>query len=258
MQPIRKLAFGLALTCCGLTAAQAQDDSQANNPLANTTALNFQNLYVGGMTGTDDHANQFYFRYAKPIGMFGGDWLIRATLPVNSFPVGAGGASETGIGDFNVFLAYLFDTGNPAVSFGLGPQLTIPTASETGLGSDKWSAGLANVLFNGTSKKFQWGYLLTWQASFAGSDSAADVNSGAFQPFAFYQLGDGWYLRSAAVWTFNFENGDYAVPIGLGIGKVTKTERAVVNAYVEPQFVVSSQGNGQPEWTIYAGVNFQY
>lgn len=258
MPTTRQLAYGLALAFFGGVAAQAQDAGQANNPLANTTALNFQNLYVGELTGTSDQANQFYLRYAKPIKMFGGDWLMRATLPINSFPVGVGGASETGIGDFNVFLAYLFDTGNPAVSFGIGPQITAPSASKAGLGSEKWSAGLANVLFNGTSRKFQWGYLLTWQTSFAGPDSAADVNSGAFQPFAFFQLGEGWYLRSAGVWSFNFENGDYAIPIGFGIGKVTKKEKAIVNAFIEPQYVVSSEGNGQPEWSIFAGVNFQY
>lgn len=51
---------------------------------------------------------------------------------------------------------------------------------------EKWSAGFANVLFDGRSRRFQYGYLLTWQASFVGSDDRADVTLGALQPFAFY------------------------------------------------------------------------
>ena len=45
---------------------------------------------------------------------------MRATVPVNTFPQ-AGGGDKTGLGDINVFAAYLFDTGNPAASFGFGP-----------------------------------------------------------------------------------------------------------------------------------------
>lgn len=231
--------------------------AQANNPLANTKALNFQNQYFGELSGLDEDANQLYLRYAQPFSAFGGNWLMRATLPVNTLPQ-AGGGHETGIGDFNVFAAYLFDTGNPAISFGIGPQVTIPTATDDALGSEKWSLGFANVLFNATNPKFQWGYLLTWQTSVAGEDDRDDVNIGAFQPFGMYQLGQGWYLRSTGVWTYDFETDNYAVPVGFGIGKVTKTDRAIVNAFVEPQYSIATRGDGQPEWGVFAGVNFQF
>lgn len=237
--------------------AAAQDAAQANNPLANTTALNFQNQYYGSLTGIDEDANQFYLRYAQPFKAFGGNWLARFTLPVNTVPE-LGGGDLTGVGDLNVFAAYLFDTGDPAISFGVGPQVTAPTATDDALGSGKWSLGLANVLFNARSKKFQWGYLLTWQKSVDGDDDREDVNMGAFQPFGFYQLGEGWYLRSASVWTYNFENDNYAIPLSLGLGKVIKTDRAVVNIFAEPQKYVWTRGDGQPEWGVFAGVNFQF
>jgi hypothetical protein len=252
------IAGALAATlAAGPLAAQDNAAAQANNPLANTKALNFQTQYTGELTGTDRDANQFFVRYAQPFQAFGGDWLMRATLPVNTFPQ-ADGSDRTGLGDFNVFAAYLVDTGNPAVSFGFGPQITMPTATHDELGSEKWSLGFANVLFNASSPKFQWGYLLTWQASVAGDDDRADVNIAAFQPFGFYQLGQGWYLRSAGIWTYDFETDNYAVPIGLGVGKVTRTDRATVNAFVEPQYSIATEGDGQSEWGVFAGVNFQF
>lgn len=238
--------------------ALAQDDAaQANNPLANTTALNFQNQYYGSLSGIDRDANQFYLRYAQPLKAFGGNWLARFTLPVNTVPE-LDGDHLTAVGDLNVFAAYLFDTGNPALSFGFGPQLTAPTATDDATGSENWSAGFANVLFNANSKSFQWGYLLTWQTSIGDADESEEVNLGAFQPFGFYQLGKGWYLRSASVWTYNFANDNYAIPLSLGLGKVIKTDRATVNVFAEPQKYVWTRGDGQPEWGVFAGVNFQF
>jgi hypothetical protein len=260
-----KLAAVLATTALAFPVqyAQASDDAadataQANNPLANMTAFNLQNYYIGELTDSDQDANQFWLRFAKPFSVAKTNWLLRASLPINSFPVGNNSNTETGLGDFNLFAAYLFDTGNPAVSFGIGPQLTAPTATKDELGSEKWSAGLVNVLFDGRSKRFQYGYLLSWQHSFAGDGDRDDVNAAALQPFAFYQLGGGTYLRAAPIWVYNLENDDYSVPLGIGIGQVIKKGKTVYNFFVEPQFSVADSGPGQPEWQVFFALNLQF
>ena len=125
--------------------------AQANNPLANMTAFNLHNYYIGEQTGSGESANQFWLRYAKPFSLGSGTWLMHASLPINTLPTLPDGGKEAGLGDLNVFAAYLFDTSNPAVSFGLGPQINAPTATKDALGSDKWAAGLANVLFDARS-----------------------------------------------------------------------------------------------------------
>lgn len=239
-------------------AASGDDAAQANNPLANLTAFNIQGYYIGELSESDFDANQFILRYAKPFSIADTTWLLRASLPFNSFPEFPSGKTEHGLGDFNAFAAYLIDTGNPALSFGIGPQLTIPTATDDILGSEQWSAGFANVLFNAASKRFQYGYLLTWQHSFAGDDDRANVNVGAFQPFAFYQLGGGTYLRMAPIWVCNFENDDYGIPLGVGIGQVLRKGKTVFNVFVEPQFSIADEGPGQPEWQIYFALNMQF
>jgi len=250
------LAMALLVSVC--VQAHAQDSTaDANNPLASATALNFQDLYIGDIEGSGRDANQFYLRFARPLNLFGSTWITRLTAPWNTVPK-PGGGTENGLGDLNLFAAYLIDVGKPGITFGVGPQVTAPTASDESLGSDKWSVGFANVLFNASSPKYQWGYLLTWQTSVAGDGDRPDVNAGAFQPFAYVQLGGGWHLRSSGLWTYNFETDDYAVPLGLGVGKVTMTERAVVNVFVEPQWYVWTSGDGQPEWSVFAGLNFQF
>jgi len=257
----------LFVLCFMLTAmAWAQKDreadtdavAQANNPLANMKAFNVQNYYIGDLSGLDKDANQFWLRYAQPFSVGNTNWLMRASLPVSSFPVRPDWNRKTGMGDFNIFASYLFDMSSPAISFGVGPQLTVPTASKDELGSEKWSAGLANVLFNAESKVLQYGYLLTWQHSFAGNSDRATVNIAAFQPFAMLQLGGGTYLRAAPIWVYNLDNDNYSVPLGVGIGQVFVQDKTVYNLFVEPQFSIADKGAGQPEWQIYMGLNMQF
>lgn len=250
---------------CLTGAAGAQEQSaasdavaQANNPLANFKAFNLHNYYIGELTEQDKHANQFWARYAQPFSIGNTKWLMRASLPVNTYPVSPGLDHQTGIGDLNVFAAYLIDTGDPALSVGIGPQITAPTASKDALGSEKWSGGLVHTLFSSRSRIFQYGYLLSWQASFAGADSRANVNLGGFQPFVFYQLGGGTYLRSTAVMSHNFENSTYSVPIGLGIGQVIPGKNATYNLFIEPQVSVADKGAGWPKWQVFVGFNTQF
>ncbi|WP_425045084.1 hypothetical protein [Primorskyibacter sp. S87] len=246
--------------CGGPAQAQSGADAsaQANNPLADITAFNIQNYFIDEFTGPGtESGNQFVLRFAQPFSLGNSKWLLRASLPFNSFPVGPGGSKINGLGDIDVFAAYLFDTGNPAVSFGLGPQIVAPTA-RNGLGPDQWQVGLANVFFDGRSPKFQYGYLLTWRGGVGNTNGNPRVSLGALQPFAFFQLGGGWYTGGAPIWTYNFRNDNYSVPLGIRLGKVVKRNNTVFNFFVEPQWSIAHRGVGQPKKQVYFAVNMQF
>jgi hypothetical protein len=228
-------------------------EADANNPLAKVQAFNLHDYYVPELSESPDQtANTFWLRYAQPFGK----WLVRASLPVSRVPAGDG-TTTSGLGDFNAFAAYLFDT-RPGVSFGVGPQFTAPTATSHETGTGKWQGGVAAVYFDATSPKVQWGGLVTWQADFAGPSSRPGTNVLAVQPFFFVQLGRGPYVRSTAIMAFNLKDGSYNVPFGLGIGTVIPTPGAVFNVFIEPQYTVLSHGPGQPELQIFVGFNTQF
>jgi hypothetical protein len=235
------------------SGSEASAAANANNPLADIRAFNLHNYYIPELSGVDESANTFWARYAQPFGK----WLFRGSLPVSRVPTGSD-SSTSGLGDLNAFAAYLFDTGDPAVSFGVGPQLTMPTATEDETGTGRWQAGAAMVYFNGKSQRFQWGGLVTWQTDFAGDDDRSGTNLLALQPFYFLQLGKGLYLRGAPIAVFNLENDTYHVPVGLGIGQVIPTESVVYNVFVEPQFTILDRGAGQPELQLFVGLNMQF
>ena len=261
-RPYRRSAVAGLLTIAVLAAVvspaaaqqpSAEELAKANNPLADIKAFNLQNYYYPKLWEVDDEvANTFWLRAAAPTGPV----LWRASLPVIQRPTGG-----TGFGDLQLFGAYLAVT-DPAFSFGVGPQLSFPTA-KTGFGPDVFQAGFAAVAFAAPSAAIQYGGLVTWQTDVNGDpddpdDPKPNTSSAAIQPFLFWQLGGGTYLRMAPIWVFDLESDDYHVPFGVGIGKVLKSERVVYNLFIEPQFTMAHQGAGQPAFQIFTGVNLQF
>ena len=122
-------AIMLAYTVTAHAKEASNDLAQANNPIANMVALSLHNYYIGEFTGTEDDGNQFWLRYAQPFSLGESNWLMRASLPLNTFPFGSDGSSKTGLGDLSILTAYLIDVGNPGISFGVGPMFTALTSS---------------------------------------------------------------------------------------------------------------------------------
>ena len=102
------------------------------SPLSTSTTITSASSPIRTRTPTSSGC-----AYARPFSLGHTNWLMRASLPVNTYPVPPEIDHETGLGDLNVFAAYLIDTGNPALSVGIGPQITAPTASKDALGSEQ-------------------------------------------------------------------------------------------------------------------------
>lgn len=259
-RPLSPWASMMAVSMIALTGpavAQEQDDlNAANNPLTPKITLNLHDYYVPELKDVPDrYANQFLLRGLIPSDLFGAPQLLRFTLPVATAPEFPDGY-VTGLGDLTLMDIFVFP--GKAVSFGAGPLVVLPTATDEALGAGKWQAGAVGLVIAPQS----WGLiggLATYQASFAGQSDRENVSSATFQPIVNYNLKDGFYLRSTATWDFDLENGDYAIPVGFGIGKVFQvSDKVTMNAFVEPQYTVFSRGSGNPVWQIFAGVNFQF
>lgn len=228
--------------------------NEANNPLTPKITTNFHDQWAPSLYGTHDSTNAFLFRGVVPNATFDTPQLFRYTLPVTTAPTTSG--STTSIGDLNLIDLFPFKVGHTEIA--LGPQLTAPTAGKDATGTGKWQAGLAGIVI----APQRWGLLgslVTWQQSFAGSSRRLDQNNLSFQPLVLYNLPRGWYLRSTATWNFDLQRGAYAIPLGIGVGKVNVIAGGTtVNVFIEPQWTVSRQGTGQPQFQVFAGVNLQF
>jgi len=255
----RFVRLPVAIACAvpiATLAQTAQEMNASNNPLTPSIGANLQDQYVGRAYGLDDKdSNALLFRGTLPHKLFGRPQILRATMPVVTTPDLPPDGRHTGAGDLNLFDLFLFKAGG--VELGVGPQLTLPTASRDETGTGKWQAGLAGVVI--APQHFgMTGGLVTWQQSFAGDDDRPDVNTLQVQPFVIWNLPQAFYLRSTATMTWNLRNGDYAIPIGLGAGKIWKQGTTTLNLFAEPQWTVAHDGDGQPKFQVFMGLNLQF
>lgn len=79
--PERRPRPGTRLRRHGAASARDQSAAQANNPLANSTALNFRTFYTGELEGIDRDADQVLIRYAQPFSDFGADLSTPKAAP---------------------------------------------------------------------------------------------------------------------------------------------------------------------------------
>lgn len=251
------IGLGLTVMLSCATAQEHQAINDANNPLTPKITINFHNYYTNEIYGLPDrHANQFLLRGLVPANVPGLPQLIRFTLPIATEPEVPHGY-VTGLGDTTLMDIFILPK-HGEITFGAGPILVIPTASDKTLGSGKWQVGGAGVIV----APQHWGLfagLITYQNSFAGDGDREDVRVLTAQPIVNLNLKDGWYLRSSATWNFNLANNKSYVPVGLGVGKVFEFDKGItMNAFIEPQYTVWHQGEGAPRLQIFAGVNFQF
>ena len=248
---ITLFALAIPATAGAQTAAEV---AAANNSLAPISAVNLHNYFIPTLYGVPNQsANAMMLR-----GVFAtSKMIVRATLPLITVPSGSGDA-VSGLGDFNMFDAFLLTSSESKTQFGVGPLLSIPTATDDRLGSGKWQAGGAVVAVSNLTPTVLMFALVTYQHSFAGDSARPTTSLLTAQPGAIMQVGGGYYIRTSGLWQWNTETGDYAIPFGLGVGKVMRAGKTVLNLFLEPQFTVLHEGVGQPAFQLFAGLMAQF
>jgi len=145
---------------------------------------------------------------------------------------------ESGLGNTEVFgliIPKSWDWGTGRV--GIGPLITLP--GNENVAKDEWGYGVAAAWVNGKGPWF-YGVLLTqsWQSIDPNTLPAgqSDTNPLGIAPFLNYRLGNGWYIGNGdMVAQYDWDSGEFRVPIGVRIGRVLVKEKGSWNFYAEYQ-----------------------
>jgi hypothetical protein len=220
-----------------MPAAAAQQEPSAEelakktqNPVADLISVPLQNNWNFG--AGFNHNKTIYVLNVQPVIpiKLNDEWnlITRIIMPIINQPnlsPSLGGlvpsSTGTGFGDFNP--TFFFSPAKPGeLIWGLGPTLTLPTATDRDLGSGKWSMGPAGVALT-MQGPWVFGALMNNQWSVGGWGDRA-VNAMLLQWFVNYNLPDGWYLTTSPIVTANWKadkGGDvWTVPLGGGFGKL--------------------------------------
>jgi hypothetical protein len=198
----------------------------AQNPIANLISLPFQNNTNFGYGPRDKTQNTLNIQPVWPFEITE-NWnlITRTIVPIVSQPgLSPGQDRETGLGDIT-FTGFLSPSGSGKVTWGAGPIVLFPSATDNRLGADKWGLGPSIVVL-GMPGNWVVGSLFSNVWSVGGSGNE-DVNLFTWQVIANYNLSDGWYLTSTPIITSNWEaksSDQWTVPVGGGFGKIFRID----------------------------------
>ena len=254
------LAAGIGLQA-SVAAADDSTNSQAStealakaaqNPIAKMISVPFQNNFNFGIGPSDATQWDLNIEPVIPIEL-NENWnlITRTIIPVINQPSPASGVdSAFGMGDINP--SFYFSPAKPGwLTWGAGPTFTFPTATDSMLGSGKYSAGPAIVAL---TIQGHWlvGVLANNQWSYAGWGDH-NVNQMLAQPFINYNLPHGWYLTSSPIITANWNaasDNRWVVPVGGGIGKIVHVGHQPMNLQIQAFYNAVTPDSFGPSWQL--------
>ena len=225
----------------------------SQNPIGSLISLPFQNNTSFGIGPDDAISNAMLIQPVYPVPLSSNWNLInRGIVPlIYRQEVIPGTGSASGLGDIS-YTGFISPAKPGKIIWGVGPAFVFPTAQDEQFASDKWSAGAGVVIL---SMPGHWvlGLLVQNVWSFAGSDTAADVNQMLLQPIINYNLNKGWYLTSVPVITANWEadsDNRWTVPVGGGFGRITHWGKQALDLQMQAFYNVET-----PKPLVGQGIN---
>lgn len=223
-------ASGLIYADIEITETADELAIAAQNPVANLISLPIQNNMNFDVGPGDDVQNITNVQPVYPITI-NDDWIVitRTIVPLVSQP-DFGEGSTFGVGDTS-FTAWASPSKTwNNITYGFGPAVILPTATDKRLGARQWGAG-PSVVAVYMKDKWVAGALATNTWGF-GRGNDEETNNFFCQSFVNYNLDRGWYLVSAPIITADW-NADsdqrWTVPVGGGVGRVFRIGKQAMN-----------------------------
>jgi hypothetical protein len=193
------------------------------NPLASMISVPMQ-LNFDEKIGADEEGSlmQLNLQPVLPFS-FGEDWYLisRTILPfIDQSDIPTNGAGESGLGD--ILQSAFFSPsviGDHGWIWGVGPAISLPTASDEALGLEKWAIGPTAVALKQTGP-WTYGGLFNHVWSVAGEDDRADVSATYFEPWLSY-VAKGVYTISVSVEsTYDWEAEAGSIPVNFIVDRL--------------------------------------
>ena len=244
-----------------VTPMHAQEADLAKklaNPIADLISVPIQSNYdfgVGPGDGTKWTTN------IQPVIPFGisEDWNVisRTILPVidqEGLAPAGDSLDEFGLGD--TVQSFFFSPKESSPIWGVGPVFMIPTATDSLLGTEKWSIGPTAVVLK-QEGPWTYGALANHLWDFAGDDSRDSVNATYVQPFVAYITHTHTTFSLNTETTYDWQNDQWTVPVNILVSQLFKIGELPVQAFVGARYYAEKPDNG-PEWGLRFGLTFLF
>lgn len=198
---------------------------RAANPIADlATAPLLYNW--DGQIGADRDGTSNYLRLEPVVPLhISQDWnvITRLFMPmIEQANVSPGSGTDYGLSGVNLsFFASPTAPVSRGLSIGLGPVIGFP-ASDSALGSQKWSLGPTAAIIWQPDGPWTIGLLTRQLWSVGGSAIEADVNELYLQPILSYTTKDAWTLGVNSEAFYYWTDDEASVPINVSLTKLIR------------------------------------
>jgi len=206
-------------------AADADLAQELTNPIADLVTIPIQMNFDNDI-GRNDEGSKITTNIQPVIPFqFNENWNIitRTIFPIISQDkIYPGAGSQSGLGDITEQL--FFSPKKPTaggIIWGVGAVFILPTATDSKLGTEKWSAGPAGVAI---TMRGPWtlGALGNHAWSIAGKSSRQDISNTFVQPFAAYTWPSAWTAAVQSETNYNWETEKWSIPVNAAVSKLVK------------------------------------
>ena len=267
---MRRYGWMFSLTMSGLAMAApagAQDDEAAElakklaNPIASLISVPLQYNYdqYGGLND-DASVSILNIQPVIPFSM-SESWnlITRTIMPLKDqqdFP--QPGMNESGLGD--IVASQFFSPKSPTAGgwiWGAGPVELLPTATDDGLGGERWGVGPTAVALKQTGP-WTVGFLTNHIWSVAGDDDRDDVNATYLQPFVSYVTATKTTIGMNTEATYDWESEQWSVPVIGQVAQLFKIGPQILQLAVAAKYWAESPDNGPKDWGVRVQLTFLF
>ena len=253
--------------------ASAEMAKKLQNPLANIKAVMTDNS-IGSDTGDDDGTSygfQLQPVYAIDLPDKGFTFIPRAVLPIMGLepgtktrvtgedgePIPSGGSRVWGLGD-SMLQFFFAPHVNTEWKWGVGPQLSLATHTDSDLRGPDWGAGLAGVITGEITPNLSFAGIVGNHWSFDGDYSTATI-----QPMFFYNIAviPGSYVGYNAVISADWKadsDDTWTVPLGLSVGRTLDMGGGHGLDFSAGPYWNVVRPDGAAKWALRFGVNWLF
>ncbi len=244
--------------------SSAQDKGAQNvakalaNPVASIYSVPFQNNFQFGIGELKGYKYLLNFQPVIPVSLGKNVNLInRAIIPFVFQNNVLGNDRQNGMGDI-LYTAFL----SPAKSkiiWGIGPAFSIPSATDTLLGTKKLLTG-PSVVVLGQPGSWTLGFLANNLWSVAGSNSRSEITSLFVQPFFSYNTLGGLGIGASSENSYDWRGKKITSGlIALNLTQVFKFDaKQIASLQLSPLLFYSNEKINKPEWGARIGVTLVF
>ncbi len=253
IQQIAIIGFTSLLNSTAFSANSDELAKKLSNPVANLVSVPFQ-LNYDDKIGASENIERYQLNIQPVIPIhINENWnlISRTILPVTYQKYKDTNKSDDwGTGD--IVQSFFFSPSKPSdngITWGIGPAMLFPTASEKLLGADQYGIGPTAVILK-QDAGWTFGALANHLWSIDHEKDQEKVNSTFLQPFISYTYPSSLTLSLNSETTYDWNHNNAAIPLNISASKIVNLNGQLISVGGGAKYWINDTASSPKEFGV--------